>query len=236
MPSIAVIVARKGSKGLPGKNLMPIAGRACVEWTIDDALASRVDRVLVSSDDEGVLGIAHRRGVSIHRRSAESAGDSATVDRAVREALAGIDADPVVILYANVPIRPSGVIDRALTLLEESDADSVQSYQPVGKHHPWWTTRVDSGGQVRPWEGEVLYHGVYRRQDLPEAFIPTGAVIAVRRAALELQRGVEPGPHAFFGLDRRGVIDPTGQTIDIDCALDALVADVMLTERLRTAA
>ncbi|MCL4221466.1 MAG: acylneuraminate cytidylyltransferase family protein [Phycisphaerales bacterium] len=236
MPSIAVILARSGSKGLPGKNVTPIAGRACVEWTIDDALASRVDRVLVSSDDDEVLRIAHRRGVSVHRRSAECASDTATVDQAVREALVGLDADPVVILYANVPIRPSGVIDRAMQMLEESGADSVQSYQPVGKHHPWWTTRVDAQGEVRPWEGDVLYHGVYRRQDLPEAFIPTGAVIAVRRAALDLQLGVEPGPHAFFGLDRRGVVDPGGQTIDIDCALDALVADAMLTQRRRRAA
>lgn len=236
MQSMAVILARKGSKGLPGKNLMPIAGRACIEWTIDEALASRVDRVVVSSDDEGVLGIARRRGVSVHRRSAAAAGDTATVDRAAREALAGMDADPVVILYGNVPIRPPGVIDRALALLEESGCDSVQSYQLVGKHHPWWTTRVDADGLVRAWEGEVLYHGVYRRQDLPPAYIPSGAVIVVRRDALELRLGAEPGPHAFFGLDRRGVVDAIGQTVDIDCALDALVADVMLTERLRRAA
>ncbi len=236
MPSIAVILARKGSKGLPGKNIMPIAGRACVEWTIDDALASRVDRVLVSSDDQAVLSVAHRRGVSIHRRSAENAGDTATVDCAVREALGGIDADPVVILYANVPIRPPGVIDRALDLLDGCGCDSVQSYQPVGKHHPWWTARVDAEGLVRPWEGDVLYHGVFRRQDLPEACTPTGAVIVVRRAALELQLGARPGPHGFFGLDRRGVVDPVGQTVDIDGPLDALVADVMLTQRLRSAA
>lgn len=236
MPSIAVIVARKGSKGLPGKNVMPIAGRACIEWTIDDAIASSVDGVLVSSDDESVLGIARRRGVAVHRRSAENAGDTATVDGAVREALAETDADPVVVLYANVPIRPAGVIDRALALLEESGCDSVQSFEPVGKHHPWWTTRVDAGGQVQPWEGDLLYHGVFRRQDLPAAYIPTGAVIAVRRDALELRLGAEPGPHAFFGLARRGVVDPIGRTVDIDGPLDALVADVMLTERLRRAA
>lgn len=236
MPSIAVILARKGSKGLPGKNTMPIAGRACIEWTIDDAMASSVDHVLVSSDDEGVLGIAHRRGVAVHRRSADGASDTATVDCAVREALAGINADPVVILYANVPIRPAGVIDRALALLDQGGCDSVQSFEPVGKHHPWWTTRVDAAGQVRAWEGDLLYHGVFRRQDLPAACIPTGAVIAVRRAALELKLGVEPGPHAFFGLERRGVVDPIGQTIDIDAPLDALVADVMLAQSLRNAA
>lgn len=238
MSTLALILARKGSKGLPGKNVMPIAGRACIEWTIDDAVGARlVDRVLVSSDDERVLDIAHRRGVAIHRRSPEAACDIAPVDLAARAALVGLDADPIVILYGNVPLRAPQLVDRSLKVLRETGCDSVQSYEPVGKHHPWWTARVDeASGEVTPWEGDVLNHGVFRRQDLPRAFIPTGGVIAVRREALELQLGIEPGPHAFLGLERRGVIDPPGATVDIDTRVDAIVADAMLAERQRLAA
>jgi CMP-N-acetylneuraminic acid synthetase len=108
----------------------------------------------------------------------------------------------------------------------------VQSYSPVGKHHPWWTARVSEDGSVAPWEGEVLNHGVFRRQDLPGAHVPDGGVLAVTRRALFLDvPGVEPGPHAFFGRDRRGVLTGEGEVVDIDSRIDLLVADALLRER-----
>lgn len=232
---LAVVLARGGSKGLPKKNTRQIAGKPCVAWTIEAALASaRVDRVLVSSDDPGVLEIASALGAETHERSSETAGDTATVDAAAREAVGDTDADPIVILYGNVPVRPEGLIDEAVGLLLESGCDSVQSYAPVGKHHPWWTARLDGSGEVRPWEGDVLNHGVFRRQDLPEAYIPDGGVIVVTRRALMLEiRGVPEGPHAFFGLSRRGVRTEEGAVIDIDNAVDLRVAEATLLERAR---
>lgn len=238
MQTVAVILARRGSKGLPGKNTALVAGRPCVAWTIEAALAAEtVDSVLVSSDDPEVLDIGTRMGAFCFVRPAEVADDHATVDDAVRVSLRGVEAQTVVVLYGNVPVRPAGLIDRAVRLLRESGCDSVQSYERVGKHHPWWTARVDaSTGGVRAWEGDVLNGGVYRRQDLPPAYIPTGGVLVVRRAALELEVGAEPGPHAFLGRDRRGVIDAEGSTVDIDGPMDLIVADAVLREQGRIAA
>ena len=231
----AIILARAGSKGVPGKNTRVVGGRPCIAWTIDDARrATGVGRVVVSSDDEMALDIARQLGAEAMLRPPEFAHDSARVDDAARDALARLDHGPdapVVVLYANVPIRPPGVIDRCLNLLASARADSVQTYQPVGKHHPWWTARVDpASGEVRPWEGDVLNHGVFRRQDLPPAFIPDGAAIALTPAALNLKiPGVPGGAHAFFGRVRRGVINPEGSVIDIDQETDLLVADVKLS-------
>lgn len=228
----AIILARAGSKGVPGKNIRPVAGKPCIAWTIEAAKASRrVGRVIVSSDDGAALDIATGMGASTIRRPAELAHDTARVDDAARHAAkeAAADAAHLVILYANVPVRPADCIDRAVCLLQESGCDSVQSYQPVGKYHPWWTARLDASGQVAPWEGDVLNHGVFRRQDLPPAVIPDGAVIALTRAALMLEvPGVAPGPHAFFGRDRRGISNPEGSVIDIDSPLDLVVADAAL--------
>lgn len=229
--AVAVILARGGSKGLPRKNVLPIAGKPCVRWTIDAACAAEtIDRVIVSSDDDEILSIAEDAGVRTHRRDETTAGDLATVDAAAREAVRTIDDDPVVILYGNVPVRPGGLIDRAVTLLQETRCDSVQSYAPVGKHHPWWTARLDAAsGVVLPWEGDVLNHGVFRRQDLPPAHIPDGGVIALTRRALMLEiDGVPPGPHAFFGTDRRGVLTGEGEVVDIDGPVDLLVAEAVL--------
>ncbi len=236
MRTIAIILGRAGSKGVPGKNTRPVAGRPCAGWTIDHALdAATIARVIVSTDCPALAALSLSMGVDVVARPAPLASDTATVDDSARHALAeiGDPFDAAVILYANVPVRPDGLIDRAVTLLDRTRCDSVQSYAPVGKHHPWWTARLADDGAVSPWEGEVLNHGVYRRQDLPPAYLPDGGVIAVTTRALTLAvPGVPPGPHAFFGLDRRGVINPEGSVIDIDSQADLRVAEGVLMERM----
>jgi N-acylneuraminate cytidylyltransferase len=235
-PALAVILGRAGSKGVPGKNVMPIAGKACAQWTIEHALAAEtVGAILVSTDDDRLADLARKAGVNVVPRPPQLASDTATVDAAARHAVGEASplgaTTPIVILYANVPVRPAGLIDRAVRRMLETGCDSVQSYAPVGKMHPWWTARVDSAsGEVRPWEGEVLNHGIYRRQELPPAFIPDGGVLVVTRRALFNEiPGVPPGPHAFFGRDRRGVLTREGEVIDIDSPIDAIVAGAILS-------
>lgn len=237
MNTLALILARAGSKGVPGKNRARVADRPCFMWTVDDARAANdVARVAISTDDDEIARLAVSLGVDVVARPAELASDSATVDDAARHAVAALGdhtLDTVVILYANVPVRPPGLIDRALAHYKETKADSVQSYSPVGKHHPWWTARLDPAtGAVTPWTGDALNHGVYRRQDLPPAYVPDGGVLVVSRRALFLEiPGVAPGPHAFFGRERRGVITNIGDVIDIDSPIDLVVADTILRER-----
>jgi len=239
--ALAVVLARAGSKGLPGKNTRTTAGRPCIAWTIDDAQGARtVARVVVSSDDPDALDIAERLGATPHPRDQALATDDATIHAAARDAAQQHEGDPIVILYANVPVRPPGLIDRAVRTLTETGADSIQSYAPVGKHHPWWTARLDTDGSpVRPWAGEVLNHGVHRRQDLPPAYIPDGGVLVVTRDALLGPGANGPGrqadgPHAFLGADRRGVLTEAGEVVDIDTETDRLVAEAILARRAGT--
>jgi CMP-N,N'-diacetyllegionaminic acid synthase len=238
--ALCIILARAGSKGVPGKNARSIAGRPCIAWTIAHARASRrVGPIIVSTDGDELSRIARDAGVAVMPRPANLATDTATVDDAARDALAQheavagplADEAPIVLLYANVPIRPASLTDDALDLLARTGCDSVQSYARVGKHHPWWTVRVDdASGHVRPWEGDVLYHNVFRRQDLPPAFVPDGGVVALtRRALLRQVRDAAPGPHQFLGIDRRAVLTREGDVIDIDSPIDLHVAEAMLT-------
>ncbi len=232
--AIAIVLARAGSKGLPGKNAAMVAGQACVQWTIEDAQqSSRVAQVVVSSDDAQVNEIADTLGCAVVDRPPELAHDTATIDDAARHAYKAIGSPdvPIVILYANVPVRPDGLIDQAIERLVTTGCDSVQSYAQVGKHHPWWTVRVDQAGGVTPWEGEVLYHNCFRRQDLPSAHVPDGGVIALTGAALMRTIAAPAGPHSFLGNDRRGIITEHGDVIDIDSRIDQLVADAVLRER-----
>jgi N-acylneuraminate cytidylyltransferase len=235
-----IILARAGSKGVPGKNVAPVAGKPCIAWTIEHAKAARrVTTIAVSSDDPQALEVAKAHQCELVHRPASLASDTARIDDAARHAAEQLasagritPAQPLVILYANVPVRPAGLIDKVVDMLVQSRCDSVQSYQPVGKYHPWWTARLRDDAQVMPWEGNVLNHGVFRRQDLPPAYVPDGAIIALTWQALFCQvDGATPGPHQFFGVDRRGVINPEGSVVDIDAKYDLLVADAILRER-----
>lgn len=239
MGAVCIILARSGSKGVPRKNMAVVGGRPCLAWTIEYAKAARtVSRIALSTDDQEMAALARAMQIEVVNRPPDLASDSARVDDAARHAVSSLSPSPhhritavtpIVLLYGNVPVRPPGLIDRAVALLREADADSVQSYHPVGKHHPWWTARLDERGVVLPWEGDRLNHGVFRRQDLPAAFIPDGAVIVVTKQALFLEvAGVEHGPHAFFGRDRRGITNQEGSVVDIDSPLDLKIADAML--------
>ncbi len=237
---VAIVLARAGSRGVPGKNTMLVGGRPCIAWTIEAAQnAATVGTVLVSTDDATATRVGTSMGARCIARPQELASDTARVDDAVRDCVlryeqGGSRIDAAVVLYANVPVRPWGLIDRAVHVFKSSGCDSVQSYTPVGKNHPWWTARLGESGSVAAWEpGAELNHGVFRRQDLPDAFVPDGGVLVVSRAALFGEvPNVNPGPHAFFGADRRGVINPIGSVVDIDSPIDAIVADTILMRSL----
>jgi CMP-N,N'-diacetyllegionaminic acid synthase len=222
---LAVIIGRAGSKGLPGKNVANINGKPIVAYSIDHALdAETVGRVIVSTDSPELAATARAEAVEVIDRPAKLATDTATVDSAVRHAITedGGEESIIVILYANVPIRPDGLIDRAVRMLIETGADSVQSYCDVGKHHPYWMVSLDVAGRVLPHHPNPIY----RRQDLPRLLLPDGGVIAVTRESLFTV--VEGEPHAFLGTDRRGIETAPGEVVDVDNALDLSLAQAML--------
>src|SRR6185369_10671750 len=122
--SLVVILGRGGSKGLPHKNTLPLAGRPMVAWTIEHARGSkRAGAIVVSTDSPAIAALAREHGVAVIQRPAELASDTATVDSAARHAVEAIEkqgsgaCDAVVILYANVPLRPADLTDRALEKL-----------------------------------------------------------------------------------------------------------------------
>lgn len=226
--ALAVVIGRAGSKGLPRKNALPVAGVPMIAHSVRFALASRsVDRVIVSTDGAEIAAIARAEGAEVFLRPDAVSHDAATVDSAVRHAVeaSGSRAETIVILYGNVPVRPADLADRAVARLLETGADSVQSYYRVGKTHPYWMSRLDESGRV----SQFIENRIYRRQELPPLFMPDGGVIAVRRASLFDVR--EGEPHAFFGRDRRGIETREGDVVDVDTALDLAVAEAILNSR-----
>lgn len=243
MRALCVILGRAGSKGLAHKNALPLGGRPMVQWTVEQAMAARrrgaVERVVLSTDGEAIAAAGRAMGVEVIDRPDDLADDAAAVDAAARHAVrlaeaatrpgAGDDGpagrfDAVVILYANVPLRPDDLIDRALAKLAATGCDSVQSVCPVGKAHPYWMKRLAGP------DGDALVayepNAVYRRQDLPPAYMLDGGIIAVQRDALFVERAGEP--HAFLGEDRRAIVTAPGEVVDVDDAADLAVAAALL--------
>lgn len=224
----AVIVGRSGSKGFPNKNSRILAGKPMVVHSIEQARqAKRVDHVIVSTDGEEIAAAARIEGVEVVMRPPSLATDKASVDSAVRHAIEAscVASSRVVILYANVPVRPRDLIDDAIDRLEKTGADSVQSYESVGKHHPWWMVRIGENDSIDAWHR----NDVYRRQDLPPAHFPDGGVIALTRESLFTV--VDEAPHAFLGRDRRAIVNEIGSVIDIDDEIDMLVAEAIIKRR-----
>ena len=225
---LAVVIGRAGSKGLPGKNARLVAGRPMICYAIEHATqAECVTRVVVSTDGDEIAAAAESMDVHVVRRPDELANDTATVGAAVRHAVQALGSTEsiIIILYANVPVRPSDLIDRAVGLLRDSGADSVQSYSDVGKHHPYWMCELDEEQRVKPYVDNTID----RRQDLPKLLSLNGGVIAVTASCL--QQAISGEPHSFLGTDRRGIETPPGSVIDVDDAIDLAVAEAMLTQQ-----
>ena len=231
--TLGVILARGGSVGLRGKHLLNLLGRPVLSYTFDHVRrAKALDKTVVSSDCPDILDLAARYGLPTIERPAQLATGDASVQDVMLHALATVEAisdfraDSLVVLYGNVPVRGDGVIDRAVEKLRETGCDSVRTFCPVGKWHPAWMNRM---------EGDVVSAlqpgSIHRRQDLTPVYLHDGAVMAVSRASM-MRGELSPGdPHAFFGIDRRGILTDTGETVEVDHRRDLYWAEAVLRER-----
>jgi len=131
---VAIIPARGGSKGIPGKNIAVVAGAPLVAHTIAHALDSQsVSRVYVSTDDDAIASVARSYGAEVVDRPADLGSDHASSESALIHALdaivaqSGNDPELIVFLQATSPLRLPDDIDRAVAQLRETAADSLFS-------------------------------------------------------------------------------------------------------------
>ena len=235
MRTLAVIIARAGSRGLRDKCVLPLCGRPIIAYTISHAQQSRlVDAIVLSSDSVRALAIGRAAGISVIQRPGHLATDATPVADVVRHATRvceqsdGRCFDAVVVLYGNIPLRGDGAIDRCIQLMEQTGCDSVRTVAPVGKMHPDWMHRLDGDHlvQFRP-------NSIHRRQDLEPLYYHDAAVIVVKRDLLMASEN-SSDPHAFFGADRRAVIQEEHDTVDIDGLDDFYRAEALIRLRNET--
>ena len=232
MEVLGLIPARAGSRGVPGKNVKDLLGRSVISYSIEAARAAkRLGRVVVSSDDPAAERVCRECGVEFLARLVELAGDTARIDDVMRQVceelqkLDGYRPDAVALLYANVPVRAEGIIDKAIEKLEASGCDSVQTMAPVGKYHPFWLYRME-GDKI----DKYVDNKIYRRQELPAVYAIDSAVGLTRYEVL-MAAAESSDPHAFWGVDRRALVQEAHETVDIDSPWDFYVAEAILRKK-----
>jgi CMP-N,N'-diacetyllegionaminic acid synthase len=190
MRVLGVVTARGGSKGVPRKNIRPLAGRPLIAWTADTALAAkRLDRVILSTDDDEIAAAGRAAGLDVpFMRPAELALDTTPTLPVLQHAVAALEAtgdryDTICLLQPTNPLRTAAMIDAAIDALARSDADSLITVLPVpADYNPHWVYFATPSGELRIATGEAT--PIPRRQDLPPAFHREGSVYLMRRDVL----------------------------------------------------
>ena len=220
---LGVIPARGGSKGIPRKNIKMLGGKPLIAWTIEQAKKSKyIDRLIVSSEDKEIQKVAKEWGceVPFERPAALALDESPGIDP-VLHAISEIPGfDLVVLLQPTSPFRTAEDIDCALKMCVYSDCDTCVSVVNV-ESHPFWMVRVDNENRVSKFFTDSPT--ITRRQDLPKVFELNGSIYVGKTAFLiEHKR--------FMTENTQAYLMPKERSIDIDTALDFLVAETLLEQ------
>ncbi|MEB3266036.1 MAG: acylneuraminate cytidylyltransferase family protein [Cyanobacteriota bacterium] len=181
--AIALIPARGGSKGVPGKNLRLVGGRSLLQRCIEAAqAASRVDRVLVSTDDSAIAAAATASGAEVVQRPMELAGDRASSESALLHALSNLAAagplpDLVVFLQCTSPFTRGTQIDQVVEALLDSEA--AMAFAVVPWHGFLWSHDAEGLGLGVNHDPDQPRQ---RRQDLEPVYLETGSIYVLRTA------------------------------------------------------
>lgn len=238
MEILAIIPARGGSKGVPGKNIKQIAGKPLIAWTIGAAKESKhVTRVIVSTDDSEIAAVARKHGAEVpFMRPEQIAGDMSTDVEFLTHALEtlkvteGYEPDIVVNLRATAPLTTADDIDRGIeVMLADPHADAVRPIIESPKHPYKALTPSENGKYLESLIPESVtgYPAPHDlpRQLFPKAFIHTGAMDVLRPGTVLKLKSTSGNKLGFFHADPMNYVN-------IDNPSDFQLAEVLLTRRL----
>lgn len=220
MGVIVVIPARGGSKGIPRKNLRPLAGKPLIYYSIKACLsAPSVDHVVVSTDDEEIALFAERFGAKVLMRPKELADDITTLDPVIVCAVEQAEKkweeryDLVITVQPTSPLITASEIESAVAMFERCSVDTVLSV--VDDRHLCWTIE---NSIPKP-----LYGDRVNRQQLPANFKETGSIIACTREQLNL--GTRIGGNVQL------LEVPHDRSFDIDTFADLALCESLLKRK-----
>lgn len=231
MEILGLIPARGGSKGIPGKNIIPLAGKPLLAYTCEAAFGSnRLSRVLLDTDDLKIATIGKQFGAEApFLRPDNLAQDDTPILPVIQHALKWLEEhdgyipQAVVLLQPTSPLRRREHIDAAVDIFIENKADTVVSVLEVPhQFNPVSVMKLVENGRLKPYhEGSMIL----RRQDKPRVLARNGpAVLVIRREVIE--RGQLYGERVFPYLMGRI------ESLDVDDETDLEIAEYWLQRGL----
>ena len=216
---LAIIPARGGSKGLPGKNIVTLGGKPLIAYSIEAVLGARhmFDHI-VSTDSKEVAEVAWAHGGNVPwLRPARLARDSTSIadvgeyilERAEKE------YDYVMLLQPTAPLRTSQDIDAVIDLAIDKKAECVCSFTRLQGAHPYYFYYLDELRHAHPLIDDG---GSYQRQMFPEVLIRNGAVYLIKVDLFLSAR-------AFYGPTSIPYIMPAERSVNVDTAQDLALAE-----------
>jgi len=231
MNYVALICARGGSKGLPGKNIKPLAGTPLIGWAIKAAQQTpQISSIIVSTDSEQIAQVAVEQGAEVpFMRPVELAQDHSSEWLVWRHAVEYLEqektnVDGLVVVPATAPLREAVDLENCIRAFETSKADVVVTVTDAHRS-PYFNMLVqDEEGYsslVIPPDKKI-----FRRQDAPVVYDMT-------TVAYVLHSDVVKTTDRLFDNKLVSVYVPPERAIDIDTALDFKIAECLMSERLK---
>lgn len=218
---LAIIPARGGSKRLPRKNVLDLAGKPLIAWTIDAGLKSKyIDKVIITSDDDEILDIAKQFGSYIIKRPDELASDTSTSFDAIKHTIDNVEKyDFIILLQPTSPLRNFKHIDEAIKLLESKKADAIVSVTEMD-HSPLWSNTLPDDDNMNSFLRDEVKNS--RSQDLEKYYRLNGAIYICKTDRLLAEKSFFIKDNIFaYPMDRKS-------SIDIDEEIDFLIADSLI--------
>ena len=227
---LALIPARGGSKGLPNKNILPVANKPLICWSIDVALScAAIDTVVVSTDSEKIAAISRAAGAEIpFLRPPDLATDEASSIEVILHCIrhyetAGQNFDLVVLLEPTSPLREESDVAQALRMItEQPGAKAVVSVCRTEAAHPAFLYVLSKNGRLCPLTAESGSH--LRRQEISPIHYPEGTVYVAHTRHLRTKR-------SFYTSETFAFEVPRWKAIEVDELEDLICVDAILRHK-----
>lgn len=229
---LAIIPARGGSKGLIGKNIMPLLGKPLLVWSIEQAKNSKyIDEIFVSTDDAEIAKTAENAGINVPvlRPPELARDDSPTIDTIFHVldyyGQKGIYFDIVVLLEPTSPLRKINDIDDAIKKLLDniSNSESLVSVGEVHMENPYIQKKITNGVVCTLIDTSDTY---YQRQQLPTAYFPYGVIYMSTVNALRKYKSFYQDNTIPYQIDR-------WQNYEIDDIFDFYCIEAIMKQKIK---
>lgn len=221
---LAIIPAREGSKRLPNKNILNLAGKPLIAWSIEAAKASKyIDTVIVSTDSEKIATISKSYHAEVpFLRPGELATDEASSIDVILHAIQTLKEpfDYILLLQPTSPLRTTQDIDAACELMNENTQAVVSVCET--EHSPLWSNILPDNLSMKDFIRPEIKNK--RSQDLPKYYRLNGAIYIAEINYLSENKG-------FFGTGTKAYIMPAERSTDIDTELDFKYSELLLKEK-----